>query len=38
MREDETISIDAEFAPLLDILDVDYWMEIPELPKKGNTK
>lgn len=28
MREDRSIS----FAPLLDIDDVDYWMEIPKLP------
>jgi hypothetical protein len=34
MRADKTIHVDAEFAPLLDIEDVDYWMEIPQLPKK----
>ena len=33
MREDKSISLDGEFAPLIDINDVDYWMEIPELPK-----
>ena len=33
MREDKSISLDSEFAPLIDINDVDYWMEIPELPK-----
>ena len=32
MREDRSLSLDSEFAPLLDIDDVDYWMEIPELP------
>ena len=33
MREDRSLSLDSEFAPLLDIDDVDYWMEIPKLPK-----
>ena len=32
MREDGSLSLDSEFAPLLDIDEVDYWMEIPELP------
>lgn len=32
MREDGSLSLDSEFAPLLDIEDVDYWMEIPKLP------
>lgn len=34
MREDKSLSLDSEFAPLIDISDVDYWMEIPELPTK----
>lgn len=38
MRADKTIHIDSEFAPLLDIEDIDYWMEIPELPEKGGTR
>lgn len=40
MREDKSISLDSEFAPLIDINDVDYWMEIPELPteQKGGLK
>ena len=33
MREDKSISLDSEFAPLIDINDVDYWMEIPKLPE-----
>lgn len=33
MREDKSLSLDGEFAPMLDIGDIDYWMEIPELPK-----
>lgn len=39
MSADKTIFLDAEFAPcLLSISDMQYWMEIPELPKKENTK
>lgn len=33
MREDKSISSNDEHVPLLDINDIDYWMEIPELPK-----
>lgn len=36
MREDKTICIDAKFAPLLDVAEIAYWMEIPQLPKKDN--
>ena len=33
MREDKSISSNDEHVPLLDINDIDYWMEIPKLPK-----
>lgn len=32
MLGDKTIHFDEVFSPDLDIYDVDYWMEIPELP------
>ena len=32
MFGDKTLHFDDGFAPYLDIYDVDYWMEIPELP------
>ena len=32
MLGDKTLLFDDELAPYLDIYDVDYWMEIPELP------
>lgn len=33
MSEDKYISLDGEFSPNIDIEDIKYWMEIPELPK-----
>lgn len=32
MREDKSLHFNDEFSPMLDIDEVDYWMEIPELP------
>jgi hypothetical protein len=32
MREDKSLRFNDEYAPMLDINEVDYWMEIPELP------
>ncbi|WP_315513612.1 hypothetical protein [Prevotella histicola] len=32
MREDKSLHFNDEYAPMLDIDEVDYWMEIPELP------
>lgn len=34
MYKDRALHFDDEFSPMLDINEVDYWMEIPELPKK----
>lgn len=34
MYEDGALHFEDEFSPMLDINEVDYWMEIPELPKK----
>lgn len=32
MYEDGALHFDDEFSPMLDINELDYWMEIPELP------
>ncbi len=32
MREDKSLYLYEEFSPMVDINDVEYWMEIPNLP------
>lgn len=32
MREDKSLRFNEEFSPMIDINEVDYWMEIPKLP------
>lgn len=34
MYKDGALHFDDEFSPMLDINELDYWMEMPELPKK----
>lgn len=32
MREDKSLHFNDEFSPMIDINELDYWMEMPELP------
>ena len=32
MREDKSLRFNEDFSPMIDINEVEYWMEIPELP------
>lgn len=35
MREDKSIHLNDDFSPMIDINEVDYWMEIPQIPKQN---
>lgn len=35
MLDNRCVHLDGEFSPMLDIEDVKYWIEIPQLPTQG---